>query len=75
MQYLQVKADSDQIKSNIRFATTFLISRELYTKGEVAKAQKNGKVSADFINTHFECVEVSKRNVYWLFGARFAKAQ
>lgn len=46
----------------------FLIPNELYTKNEIIRLQKNHvNISFDF----FDPVEISKKNIYWFFGARF----
>lgn len=50
-------------KHNERRYNGILIARELYTPAERAKLM----VTDDA----FEIVEVSKRRIYWFFGARF----
>ena len=73
MKYYKVKADFDQFK--IDGNGNFLIANELYTEKEVDKIRKKYEhfyrrvYNFDRI---FEVVEISKRKIYWCFGARFA---
>lgn len=71
MLYYRVKADCDQYpkytyvgKSNTVEHRGILIGGELYTPAE----RRNIANAAKF----FEKVEISSKQTYWFFGARFA---
>lgn len=75
MQYYKVKADYDNIRlyrceaGKYKYIR-FLIGGELYTEKELEKVLKN----CTFLNAKnrcFDLVEISKKSIYWLFGARF----
>lgn len=70
MQYYQVKPTSDQVKASIRFKNDFLIANELYTRTEVNKALKAGKITKAFIETNLRTVELKPTNTFWFFGSR-----
>lgn len=70
MKYFRVKPEADNrnrytIDKNGRRVTDFSIwvGRELYTEKEISRF-----VGWEAI---VEPVEISKRNIYWAFGARF----
>ena len=65
MKYYKVKPEHDnkkQFNKRGKYAG-FYIANELYTEKEVEKHNLN--------KAFLELVEVSKKKVYWLFGARF----
>lgn len=69
MLYYRVKADCDNYprfayigKSNKVKRSGSLVGHELYTPAEREKIANSDKF--------FEKVEISKRKIYWLFGAR-----
>jgi hypothetical protein len=71
MLYFRVKPDLDQYPRYKYIAAGqkvkqdgFLIANELYTPGERQKIANAAK--------YFDRVEVSKKSVYWFFGARFS---
>ena len=73
MKYYKVKAEFDQFK--IDGNGNFLVANELYTKREVGKIREKYEHfhrKAYNFDRMFEVVEISKRKIYWLFGARFA---
>ncbi len=49
----------------------FLIPNELYTAAEINRMQARG---IDIRFDYFEPVEISKKNIYWFFGARLSGA-
>lgn len=62
MKYYRVKEEADQIRhKKIRL----YVKGELFTENEVSKYNLNKQ--------YLEAVEVSKKDTYWLFGARFSK--
>ena len=64
MLYYRVKKEYDQRpKRN----GDIYIKNELYTTSEVKKN--------NLIIEYMEAVEVSKKNIYWFFGARFENKQ
>lgn len=74
MMYYRVKADCDQRPKYEYVGTTYklkprgiLVGGELYTPAERQKIANADKF--------FEIVEISKRKVYWFFGARFEKSE
>lgn len=65
MKYFKVKPEADQKYKNPKIHDgNIYIANELYTEAEV-KRQKLNRVFLDE-------VQISKRRIYWLFGARFA---
>ena len=60
MKYYKVKPEADNRK---RSDGSIYIANELYTPSEA----KRYNLNMDYI----DAVEVSKRRVYWCFGARF----
>ena len=69
MIYFKVKQCSSQYKHNIRFKNNFFIGGELYTIREVDKSSHD----REFIHKHLDRIEISKRNVFWIFGQRKEK--
>lgn len=66
MLYYQVKPEHDnkmQLNSRGKYAG-FYIGNELYTPKEVEKHHLN--------RDYLKPVEVSRKSVYWFFGARFS---
>lgn len=71
MLYFRVKPDMDQ-RARYKYIAAgqkvkqdgILIANELYTPAERAKIANADKF--------FERVEISKKSVYWFFGARFS---
>lgn len=61
MKYFQVKRESDQVRVN---PVHFLIKEELYTERE--------KEKLGIPERHLISVEVSRKQTFWFFGARFA---
>ena len=60
MEYYKVKTEADNKK---RPDGNIYVADELYTPAEARKYN----VNMDYV----DAVEVSKRRVYWFFGARF----
>lgn len=49
------------------------VKNELFTEKELKKQCERNKLNFDKIAAHnFSVVEISKRDIYWLFGCRFA---
>lgn len=71
MLYYRVKPESDQTKPSILGKNTILIQNEIYTAAQVDKAIKSGLVSESFVEKHLTPVNVSPKNTYYFFGARF----
>ena len=73
MLYMKVKPEADQFVIDNKF--NILIANELYTIKEFEKLRynfmKNGG-STQQLKNKFELVEVSKKQVFWFFGARFS---
>lgn len=70
MKYYRVKADLDNYpkymcnhKDSKIERKGVLVGNELYTPAERMKIANSAK--------YFEVIEISSRNTYWLFGARF----
>lgn len=61
MKYFKVKQESDQVRVN---PVHFLIADELYTEREKEKLK--------IPEHHLDCVEVSRKQTFWFFGARYA---
>lgn len=85
MLYYQVKPESDDLR--ISNKSDILIGRELYTPREYAHkliqyANMCGVIAytaddvpqtiTNLFRRHFNEVYVSKKNIFWSFGARFA---
>lgn len=66
MKYYQVKNKSSQVRYNPK-KTDVLIGGELFTPAEIV----NMNLNEGFLLTHFNNVEVSKKQTYISFGARF----
>ena len=62
MKYYKVKPEADNKR---RSDGSIYVANELYTEKEAEKFKLN--------KAFLDVVEVSKRNVYWFFGARFSK--
>lgn len=60
MKYYKVKPEADNKK---RLDGDIYVANELYTPAEA----KRYNLNMDYV----DAVEVSKRRVYWFFGARF----
>lgn len=85
MVYYRVKPEFDNVVISKKF--DFLVGNELYTGKEIQKLEKlyanrrnyskvekelDDKERAIFYSM-FDLVEISKRRIYWSFGARFEK--
>lgn len=64
MTYYRVKSQYDQK----RHPKGFLIANEPYTQRELVKIGMAGMIP---IITYFDKTNISKRKVFWIFGARF----
>lgn len=62
MKYYKVKSEADNKRRN---DGSIYVANELYTEREKEKLNLN--------EAFLEVVEVSKKSIYWFFGARFAK--
>lgn len=62
MKYYKVKPEADNKR---RSNGSIYVANELYTEKEAEKFKLN--------KAFLDVVEVSKRSVYWFFGARFSK--
>lgn len=62
MKYYKVKPEADNRR---RSDGSIYVANELYTEKEAEKFKLN--------KAFLDVVEVSKRSVYWFFGARFSK--
>jgi hypothetical protein len=72
MKYYKVKPEADQTPtSKARKYTGILIRNELYTAREITA---RGITPAQ-VEKHMDQVEVSKKTVFWSFGARFEKGK
>ena len=85
MVYYKVKPEFDNVVISKNF--DFLVGNELYTGKEIQKLEKMyanrrnySKVKKELdekervkFSSMFDLVEVSKRDIYWSFGARFEK--
>lgn len=63
MKYYKVKAEADNKR---RSDGSIYVANELYTEREADKLNLN--------KNFLEVIEVSKKSVYWFFGARFSNA-
>ena len=63
MKYYKVKPEADNKR---RSDGSIYVANELYTEKEAEKFKLN--------KAFLDVVEVSKKSVYWFFGARFSKA-
>lgn len=85
MLYYQVKPESDNLCISAK--SDMLIGRELYTPREymhklIQYANMCGVIAhtaddvpqtiANLFRRHFNAVQVSRKNIFWSFGARFA---
>lgn len=73
MLYMRVKPDADQFVINKKH--DILIANELYTIKEFEKLRyeflKMGRGTVE-LNNKFEIVDISRKQTYFFFGARFA---
>ena len=65
MQYYRVKPTFDQTYFKRKSSVEFLVANELYTPAEIRT------ISDLDIDKVFEIVEISRKKIYWFFGARF----
>lgn len=77
MTYYKVKPEYDNCRytridkrSGKRTWGGFLVANELYTLKELKRMEENGCKGLEPYK--FDPVEISKRRIYWFFGARFA---
>ena len=72
MKYFKVPINMDgknvlkEIRRGLYEPTRELVQNELYTEKEVSR------LGMDYLKGKLEVVEVSRRRIYWSFGARFA---
>ena len=72
MKYYKAINDKDMIFANRTKALAF-VKGELFTEKELKKRCKRNKWNFDkIVENNFSLVEISKHNVYWLFGCRFS---
>lgn len=72
MKYYKAINDKDMIFADRTKALAFTRD-ELFTEKELTKYCERNKWNFDKIVEHnFSTVEISKRQIYWLFGCRFA---
>lgn len=69
MKYFKVKKEADQVPYKKHIGGWYLISGELFTTKEVEKANFTNKE----VETYFDKVEASKKDSFFVFGARFNK--
>ena len=70
MLYLKVKPQYDNHIKNNKF--DFFVGNELYTVKEFEKIKKEYHRNVQELNDIFEYVTVSRKKVYFFFGARFS---
>lgn len=72
MKYYKAINDKDMIFAD-RTKPLAFTSGELFTEKELTKYCERNKWNFDKVVEHnFSVVEISKRNIYWFFGCRFA---
>lgn len=71
MLYYKVKPEFDNVVIDKKF--NILIGNELYTPKEFEKIKSNYHKNKDNLNKMVDAINVSKRKIYWCFGARFTK--
>lgn len=72
MKYYKAINDKDMIFADRTKAPAF-VSGELFTEKELKKQCEHNKWNFDKIVEHnFSTVEISKRQIYYFFGCRFA---
>ena len=72
MKYYKALNDKDMIFANRTKGLAF-VRNELLTETELKKQCERNRWNFDKIVEHnFSTVEISKRQVYWFFGCRFA---
>lgn len=75
MKYYKVKPEFDNRrfltkKSKTKIYELLLIKNELYTPKEFERMKR---IYGDRVkDEYFDLIEVSKRSIYWMFGARFS---
>ena len=71
MKYYRVKPEFDNVQFSVN---EFFVANELYTEKEIEKIRKKYNILYAKVynfNKIFEIVEISKKRIYWFFGARF----
>lgn len=71
MVYYRVKPEFDNVPYNDKY--DFLIANELWTEKELIK--KRVLFGRKITFACFDRVEISKREIYWFLGARFAEVK
>lgn len=72
MKYYKALNDKDMIFADRTKGLAF-VHNELFTETELKKQCERNRWNFDKIVEHnFSTVEISKRQVYWFFGCRFA---
>lgn len=72
MKYYKAINDKDMIFPN-RIKALAFVQNELFTEKELKKKCEHNKWNFDKIVEHnFSTVEISKRQIYYAFGCRFA---
>lgn len=72
MKYYKAINDKDMIFADGIKSSAF-VKDELFTEKELTKYCERNKWDFDKIVEHnFSVVEISKRDIYWFFGSRFA---
>lgn len=72
MKYYKAINDKDMIFADRTKGLAF-VKNELLTETELKKKCERNKWNFDKIVEHnFSVVEISKRDIYWFFGCRFA---
>ena len=72
MKYYKALNDKDMIFANRTKGLAF-VRNELLTETELKKQCERNRWNFDKIVAHnFSTVEISKQQVYWFFGCRFA---
>ena len=79
MVYFKVKKEADQIpvyrpKKHGYIVRQNLIANELYTQKELEELCEDCGLNFDKFSTkHFKLIQISSRNTYIFFGARFER--
>lgn len=72
MKYYKAINDKDMIFADRTKGLAF-VKNELLTETELKKKCERNKWNFDKIVEHnFSVIEISKRDIYWFFGCRFA---
>lgn len=69
MKYFKVNTNADNTRKNVN-KTDILVKNELYTEKEL---QKFAPIWSLYVKSYFTVVEISKKDTYYFFGARFSK--